>query len=240
MEARDLVGRYPLLYHMAEDGSWPSIRRHGLLSTSALLDRCRVSGPLRREIESKIRPGSRTVSREGFGTAVIRDQRPLIMANLEKVLDGMSVGQYCRLLNGKTFFWVTEARLNRLLGARLYKDKPHDVLTVDTRKLVRDCLDRITLSPINSGTVISQNGRRGRDTFRSIADYPFEERRRKRPDEPLVELAVDYEVRDIQRHVVRVERRHGPKILETVWERRGRRPAADNDGPASGQVPNGK
>ena len=224
---------------MAEDGSWPSIQRHGLLSTSALLDRCRVSGPLRRKIESEILPGSRTVSHEGFGTAVIRDQRPLIRANLEKVLDGVSVEQYCRLLNGKTFFWVTEARLNRLLGARLYKDKPHDVLTVDTRRLVRGCLDRITLSPINSGTVISQNGRRGRDTFRSIADYPYEERLRKRSAEPLVELAVEYEVRNIRRHVVRVEIRHGPKTIETVWERRGQ-PAADIDGPAGGEALNGK
>lgn len=222
MEAEDLVGRYPLLYHMAEAGSWPSIRRHGLLSTSALLDRCHASGSFRRKIESEIRPASRSVSGEGFGTAVIRDQRPLIKANLEKVLDGVSVAQYCRLLNGKTFFWVAEARLNRLLGARLYKDKPHDVLTVDTRGLVRECLDRITLSPINSGTVISQNGRRGKDTFKSIADYPFEERRRRRPAEPLVELAVEYEVGNIRRHVVRVERRHGPEVLETVWERRGR------------------
>lgn len=222
MEAEDLVCRYPLLYHMAEAGSWPSIRRHGLLSTTALLDRCHASGSFRRKIESEIRPDSRSVSGGGFGTAVIRDQRPLIKANLEKVLDGMSVAQYCRLLNGKTFFWVAEERLNRLLGARLYKDKPHDVLTVDTRGLVRDCLDRITLSPINSGTVISQNGRRGRDTFKSIPDYPFDMQRKKRPAEPLVELAVEYEVANIRRHVLRVERRHGPEVLETVWERRGR------------------
>ena len=224
MDADDLVSTYPRLYHMAEAGSWPSIRKHGLLSTSALLDRCHVAGSLRREIESKIRPASRNISYEGFGTAVIRDQRPLIKTNLKKVLRGVSVMQYCRLLNGKTFFWVTEARLNRLLGARLYKGKPHDVLTVDTGGLVRDCLDRITLSPINSGTVISQNGRRGKDTFKSIAGYPFEERRRQRPVEPLVELAVEYEVKNIRKYVVRVERRHGPKVLETVWERR-RRPA---------------
>ena len=152
---------------------------------------------------------------------MIRDQRPLNRANLEKVLRGMTVPQYCRLLNGMTFFWATEAHLNRLLGARMYRGKPHDVLTVDTKTLVRDHTDRITLSPINSGATISQNGERGRDTFKSIADYPFEVHRKKRP-EPLVELAVEYEVGNIRRHVVRVERRHGSKTLETVWERRGR------------------
>ena len=223
MDAADLVSRHPRLYHMAEAGSWPSIRRHGLLSTSALLDRCRVSGRRRAEIESEIRPRSVRVSHEGFGRAVIRDQRPLNGANLEKILEGVSVKQYCKLLNGRTFFWVSEARLDRLLGARLYKDKPHDVLTVDTKALVRDCLDRITLSPINSGTVMSPKGVRGKGTFTSVADYPFEEHRKRRPGEPLVELAVECGVENIRRHVVRVERRRGAEPPEIVWERRGRR-----------------
>lgn len=222
MDVDDLVSRYPRLYHMAEDGSWPSIRRHGLLSTSALLDRCSVSGPLRREIESKIRPASRSVSGEGFGTAVIRDQRPLIKTNLKKVLRGVSVMQYCRLLNGRTFFWVTEEHLERLLNARMYRKRPHDVLTVCTKTLVRDHLDRITLSPINSGATISQNGKRGRQTFKSIADYPFDVHKKKHSKEPLVELAVEYEVGDIRKHVLRVEKRHGSKRPKLVWERRGR------------------
>ena len=100
--------------------------------------------------------------------------------------------------------------------------KPHNVLTVETRSLVRDCLDRMALSPINSGTVVSPRGRRGRGTFASVADYPFEEHRKRRPGDPLVELAVDYGVENICRHVVRVERRRGAEPPETVWERRGR------------------
>ena len=222
MEAEDLVGRYPLLYHMAEAGSWPSIRRHGLLSTTALLDRCHASGSFRRKIESEIRPASRSVSGGGFGTAVIRDQKPLIETNLKKVLRDVSVMQYCRLLNGRTFFWVTKDHLERLLNARMYRNRPHDVLTVSTKTLVRDHLDRITLSPINSGATISQNGERGRQTFKSIADYPFDAHKKKRPAEPLVELAVEYEVSDIRKHVLRVERRHGSKKPKIVWERRRR------------------
>ena len=42
MEIERLISRYPTLYHMAEDGSWESIQRHGLLSTSALLDRFEI------------------------------------------------------------------------------------------------------------------------------------------------------------------------------------------------------
>ena len=48
--------RYPRLYHMAESGSWCSVREHGLLSTSALLDLFEISGSKRREIESEWRP----------------------------------------------------------------------------------------------------------------------------------------------------------------------------------------
>ena len=165
MDAAGLASMYPCLYHMAEEGSWSSIRRHGLLSTSALLDRCRVSGRRRAGIESEIRPRSVRVSGEEFGRAVIRDQGPLNRANLEKILDGVSVRQYCGLLNARTFFWVSKKRLDRLLGARLYKDKRHDVLTVETKSLVRDCLDRITLSPASSGTAVPEGKARQGHVF---------------------------------------------------------------------------
>ena len=41
----NITALYPPLYHMAAEGSWPSIQRHGLLSTSALLDLYEVCGP---------------------------------------------------------------------------------------------------------------------------------------------------------------------------------------------------
>ena len=103
--------------------------------------------------------------------------------------------------------------------------KPYDVLTVETKTLVRDCLDRITFSPINSGTVMSPRGRRGRGAFASVADYPFEEHRKRRPGDPLVELAVDYGVENICRHVVRVERRGGGG--QAARDRLGEAGAAD-------------
>jgi hypothetical protein len=53
-----ITERWPRLYHMAEAGSWPSIERHGLLSTTALLDLFEISGPRREAIESARRPES--------------------------------------------------------------------------------------------------------------------------------------------------------------------------------------
>ena len=178
--------------------------------------------PHRREIESEIRPDSRSASHEGFGTAVVGGQRPLIKANLKKAPRGVSVMQDYRLFHGRTFFWAPKEHLEKPLNARMYRNRPHDVLAVDTKTLIRDHLDRITFSPINSGAAISQNGEHGQQTFKSIADYPFDAHEKKRPAEPLVELAVEYEVGDMRKHVVRVERRHGSKKPKLVWERRGR------------------
>lgn len=43
----ELLRDCPVLYHMAARGSWESIQRHGLLSTSALLDLFGVMGDRR-------------------------------------------------------------------------------------------------------------------------------------------------------------------------------------------------
>ena len=51
----------PCLYHMAALGSWDSIRKHGLLSTSALLDLFEVSDNDRVVIEEGHRAESITI-----------------------------------------------------------------------------------------------------------------------------------------------------------------------------------
>jgi Family of unknown function (DUF7002) len=40
----EFANHYPCLYHMAEANIWPSIEKHGLLSTTALLDLFEVNG----------------------------------------------------------------------------------------------------------------------------------------------------------------------------------------------------
>jgi len=62
---------------MAEAGSWPSIRRHGLLSTSALLDLFEVTGVERVRLESQRRPETVKIEHPEHGEALIRDQKPL-------------------------------------------------------------------------------------------------------------------------------------------------------------------
>jgi hypothetical protein len=139
---------------------------------------------------------------------------------LDRCLDGISRRRWYELLNRKAFFWVTEARVQTLLGAKLYRNKEHTVITVDTASLLGRHSDRVTLSPINSGNTLYNPPRRGYQTFRSIAEYPFEERRKKRGlGNAVAELAVDYSVPDLETHTITVERRRGAQILRTLYSR---------------------
>ena len=205
-ELAELIRDCPTLYHMAERGSWPSIRQHGLLSTSALLDLYGVQGPERDAIEGRRRPEGVPIEHPALGRIIIRDQKPMDDAGLRKcLLDGLSPEDWYRLLNRRVFFWLTRSRLDRLLNARPYRNLEHDVLELDTAPLVAAYQNAITFSPINSGATRPFPAPRGRATFQSIADYPYAQWRSKRSrGGRVVELAVDYGITDIARFVRRV------------------------------------
>src|SRR5262249_10557239 len=133
----ELSDRFPRLFHMAELGSWPSIRERGLLSTSGLLDLFEIDSVQRFQIESCHRPESVEILHKVHGRAVIRDQKPMSDSSLCRALgNSMEPAAWYRELNSRVFFWLSEDRLNTLLGARAYRHQRHDILLVDTRKLV--------------------------------------------------------------------------------------------------------
>ena len=204
-----LIRRYPKLYHMAESGSWPSIKRHGLLSTTALLDLFEVEEPRRAKIESQWRPTTARIEHPEHGVAVIRDQGPMPPETTEPLLVGITLPCWYRLINRKTFFWVSTERLGRFLNARPYKRRVHDVITVDTRELIRRHHDEVTLATFNAGvTAFGPTYQRSLDTFQSIEDYFLNPRRAG-----VVELAVDYHVPDIDDFKLTVEKWRGNRPL---------------------------
>jgi hypothetical protein len=213
------VLHYPRLYHMAEAGTWDSIRRHGLLSTTALLDLFEVKAHVRRTIEGTHRPDSVTISHSKYGRAVIRDQKPMRESALTRCLQGMTPHQWYRLLNRRVFFWVTERRLIAFLNARAYRDRTHTVLILDTTRLVEQHPKRVVLSPINSGSTIYNPHERGRDTFLPFSRYPFAERRALRGvADAVAECAVIYSVPGIRDCTLRVEERRGTEVVDVLWE----------------------
>lgn len=210
---------------MAEDGSFPSIQQNGLMSTTALLDVYGIAGEQRLSLEERRRPECVTITRAGLPDVVIRDNKPMSDIALEKCLqNGLTPHEWYKILNGRTFFWLHENRLHRLLAARAYRNRAHTILTIDTNALVAAHKDRILLSPINSGSTIMNPQPRGNSTFLPISDYPFAERRRTRPlENALVELTVDYSVPDLAQHLIAAQRFDAGEIHD-LWRKPGSDP----------------
>ncbi len=229
MTIDELVATYPRLWHMAMDGSWPSIRQHGLLSTSALLDLYGYEGAKREAIESARRPVSVPIAAPGLPGAIVRDQIPMSDGALRKcLLDELKPTDWYRTLNSQCFFWLSRARLRRLLGARAYRKHPQIVLTLDTAGIVENYQDSILLSPINSGSTIMKPVERGKKTFLSIPDYPFDEWKAKRgKSDAVVELVVVGGVPDVDDYVIAVHR-VDQAVPTELWRRPGSSP---DDGP---------
>lgn len=218
----ELAQTYPRLYHMADAQSWESIRKHGLLSTSSLLDLFEVEGQERDDIETRRRPRSVPIFHEKYGRAVVRGNDPIIESKLKVALRNCTLEQWYRLLNKHVFFWLTMERLRTLLCARAYRNDKHAILTIETLPFVRMHQHKIVLSPMNSGNTQPIAHERSPETFRSMRDYPFHERAHRGEHYQIVELAVKDRA-DATESVLSVDlmRCNGGKIeeLENIYRR---------------------
>ncbi len=207
------IDKYPALYHMAEARSWDSIRKHGLLSVAALLDLFGVGGVKHHELYSMWRgKNSHVLRHSAIGSSIVRDQHPIPPERLKRVLsDGLTPRDWYEQLNRRCFFWVDECRLSKMMG--FYKGDSHDVIVVDTKKLVERHLKRITVSHINSSTVRSGQHLRGNNTFQEIESFPLFGKEKK----DVAELTVEGSVPDIEELAIQVTRRKGPLIEKILW-----------------------
>lgn len=214
MHRDELIEHYPALFHMASAGSWPTIQTHGLWTTQQIV--ATSAGAFEETALTDRRPRSITAEHPTLGRLTIRDQAPLRLQFLEGCLTDMSVAQWLDTLNDRVFFWLHPDKLDKLLGARLYRSSEQEVLVIDTKSLLDAHEARVRLSPINSGATLYPNATaRGSDTFTTIEDYPYAERRRKKAvPEAVTELAIIDGVHDIRDHVIRVERRRGRELLD--------------------------
>lgn len=219
MTPEDLIKHYPVLHHMAEHESWPRIQKLGLRTTAQLVDACKPDATIRKAILKQRRPQSVDLTHADVGTVTVRDQKPLGLHNLK--LTDVTVEEFLDLLNNRTFMWTSPERLVGLLGAKTYRNSVHDVLVLDTESIVESYADRIRLTGMNTGaTIFPSAPPRGAESFMTIADFPFAQRRRGRKlEDVVVELCVIDGVDDIEDHVIRVERRKGADVIETVYER---------------------
>jgi hypothetical protein len=151
------------------------------------------------------------------GTVTIRDQKPLFLHNLDLI--DVTVEEFLELLNSRIFMWTHPQRLERLLGARAYRDTRHDVLVLDTASIVETYYDRIRLTGMNTGaTIFPSSPPRGAESFVTIADFPFAARRKPLVDN-VVELCVIGGVDRVEDHVIQVEQRQGAAVTRTLYPR---------------------
>ncbi len=196
----EFADAYPTLFHISLAQDMGQVMRHGLLSTSALLDRCEVNGEQRFNIESCPRPRSVRISHSVHGNFLINDQASMNAAALSKCLIDLSPEQWCRSLNRRVFFWPTQGRLAKHIGARLAAVRPKIVFSFETRS-VFDVLDfdSFEFSAINSGNTMRKAALRGSSTFLKASDYPFQERRKRRGlGDAIAEVTYPYAVTSSQ------------------------------------------
>jgi hypothetical protein len=205
--------RITRVFHLAEAANWPSIGRHGVLSTQALLDLADVRGSERSRIERRQRQQSMTLP----NGAIVRDQSPMPPAALARCLRGPTPSQWYVLLNSKVFFWVDPERLDR---QRRACGGPQVVLVIDADALLARYGDSASVTPINTGNARRHPALRGACTFVPYAAWSgagwesetsaLGTRPRSRSHPP-AELAIEYAVPDVMdfvrdvRHLARHE-----------------------------------
>ncbi len=212
MTPEEIVRRCPRLYHVTEPGAHESVRRHGLLSTVALLDLFETPESDRLRLLRARRPEPVPLSHPVHGEAILNDQRPLSMKALETCLDdGMAPADWLGMLNGKVFFWPDEKQLQRLTQARANRArqraparrKPRGTgafapipspgrSTVSRDMLFAPRLDLVAKALRQNGSVWSESALA---TFALAKDHAWEEWRSQLGGrDSVVEVAIDHRV----------------------------------------------
>ena len=205
MTPDQLVAHCPTLFHLTPSTHVESIRRHGLLSTAALLARFGVGDEERERLVATRRAKSITLMHREWGSVQLRDQHPLSARGLERALGGtMTVAAWLRLINERVFLFPDRDRLDRLAVA--YRHEAQSVLHIDTRRLLELHADDVEVSHMNTGATAPFAHPRGPETFRPLREYPYEERRRRlgRRD-ALAEVTVRWAIPDVEACLIGVE-----------------------------------
>ncbi|MDI1328019.1 MAG: hypothetical protein PSV23_14605 [Brevundimonas sp.] len=181
MTPEDLAALHPKLYHVAASDALEGVRRHGLLSTSRLLDLFGTPPEQRGAIERRRRPTSIALQHPAHGRAVITDNIPLSETALAACLDdGLTAAEWLQMLNGRVFFWPDEKSLAGLLGARANAGAVKRVLVFDTLGLARRHAADIELAAFNTGNTRRKPVRRGLATFTPMLRHSYGDWRRLR------------------------------------------------------------
>ena len=217
MRPEELYRYYPQVYHIAWEGSWPSIEQYGLLSSKALL---RSYGKSQKEIvdlTQKRRSHWVEICAPDRPPATLRDQKPITDKGLLRVLNGsVEPWEWYDLINSMVFFWPTKKRVETMIKAKAYRAIRHDLIVVNTEKLVQLESENIRLSRMNSGCTHWFHPR-DRSLFKRFKDYPFSCRLKSAGKAGAVaEICVKDRVEKIAATVVSVIQGNAEEVLTSL------------------------
>ena len=204
MTPTELAQRHPLLYHVAHPDAWPAIARLGLLPAAELAPLFGVPAQARAGLLARRRACEIRLDHDEHGTAVLSDNIPLSDRALASCLDdGMKPADWYVVLNARVFFWASRDGAERLLRARINRNRPRALLAFDTLGLASAHAARVEISPINSGATLRKPARRGLTTFTPLLQESYGDWRRKRGgSDRILEVVVRGGVPDIARYLV--------------------------------------
>ena len=188
-----LIDLHPVLFHVSLAASFEQVQKHGLRSTTALLDLFEYSGVERFAMESRKRPKRALLRHPLHGEVWLNDQRPLHEKVLERCCpEGVTPQGWIQELNRRVFFWPSLERLKRLHEAKAAKSYKRLVFEIKTEDLLKHFGAQVELSPINSGATFPL-GPAQRHSFLPLNTFPFDRWCEKRKEEDIVvEVTVPY------------------------------------------------
>jgi hypothetical protein len=161
----DFVARFPNLWHATFPGGWDGIQQSGLRPSLDLLTAAGREGEA-----SELREEQVTLSLPE-GEAVLRAQTPN-RKDPAPYLDGITAEEWYRLLNGRSYFYVSRDDVDKMVAASLELGIAQDVATFQTRRLLTPVVDQVQVATVNATTFPRASGAvRGPGTFQALADF---------------------------------------------------------------------
>ena len=181
MDASDIAGKFPKIYHVTRPSALPLIHKHGLLTAMSLVDLFEVPHTDRDKLLRRKRLNTQKLNHPVHGEAWLSDNKPIYEASLIPALENnLELTDWMGMLNARTFYWPKLRNAKILRNASAYRKEQRVIIEIDTLEFAKRNLDRIEITPFNSGSANRIAAKRGLSTFTPLSKYSYYEWRRLR------------------------------------------------------------
>jgi hypothetical protein len=153
MEFEAFARKFPRLYHATDTENVPFIMQEGLHCAEEIVRRAGLSEIETQSLLSSPRKKSIPIEFPNGAKALLRDQKPLRLAHLQRRYPHLPANVYTRSLSRRIFFWCSDNKKTST-GSSIYNGRHQTILIFDTAKVLLDFGDQIELCRVNSGTIL--------------------------------------------------------------------------------------